>query len=221
MQSFKFLNQEELSLIRQKFTEFIWEDGKNTAKGLAREIKNNRQVSSNSQAMQPVIGIFTREIFASPIKDYVFPKNLISIRANSYSKGESYDWHVDSAHLDQKRTDISFTLFISDPDDYDGGELELNDKGRLISVKLDAGSIFFYSTGMLHRVKEIRHGTRHCIVGWVESLVPEDLSREILADFRSVVIEIQSALVKDMAPARQVYDKASQIYAQLVRTLSR
>ncbi len=133
--------------------------------------------------MQPVIEILSRKIFASPIKDYVFSKNLISIRANSYSKGESYDWHVDSPHLDQKRTDISFTLFISDPDDYDGGELGTDDKGRLISVKLDAGSIFFYSTGMLHRVKEIRHGNRHCIVGWVESLVPEDLSRRFWQTF--------------------------------------
>jgi PKHD-type hydroxylase len=92
-----------------------------------------------------------------------------------------YKRHIDMAHVEGGRRDYSFTIFLNNPSDYDGGELILNVPPENKSIKLNAGSIIIYPTKYMHEVKEVTRGERIVCVGWIESCIKRDEEREILA----------------------------------------
>lgn len=221
MQIVNFLDDEELLTIRKKFQKLDWSDGKETATGQAKTIKNNKQATKKDPKFQPILEIIAKKFFTGKMKNFVFPKNLVGVRANSYSLGESYGWHVDSAHMDRMRTDMSFTIFISDPEQYDGGELEMDERGRMTRVKLKAGQMVVYPTGVLHQVTEVTRGERQCIIGWIESFVPEEPKRELIIGYQSILNDLKLASDNELPPNRKTLDKMNQTYTQLIRTLTR
>jgi PKHD-type hydroxylase len=113
------------------------------------------------------------------------PRRLASILVSRYQPGMGYGLHVDAPIMGEPnhvRSDLSFTLFLSEPDSYDGGELAIETGGGETAFKLPARSAVCYPTGRLHRVRPIERGERIAIVGWVQSLVRDSAIREMLFD---------------------------------------
>jgi len=220
MQAYKLFTEDELAMVRQVLPTLNWEDGKKSAHGHAKEIKNNQQAFPRDEKFAPIATLINKKFFQGALRNIAFAKSIVGVRANAYSEGDTYGWHVDFAHMSQKRTDMSFTIFISDLADYDGGELEMEDMGRKASVRLDAGHMVLYPTGILHRVKPVTRGKRVCIVGWVESLIPNESHRSALVSFNKSLNEIRKTMENDEVLARDKFEKLNQAYFQITRLLT-
>jgi PKHD-type hydroxylase len=165
----------------------VWEDGSKTAGATAKAVKHNEQASLSAGA-----GIVVRERLMAAIERH--PVVESAARPHRFSRlllsrthpGGGYGAHVDNPMmgrgLHRIRTDVSFTLFLSGPDDYAGGELEVERPGMVHALKPQAGDLVLYSTSSLHRVKPVTAGCRQVCVGWIQSLVPDPRQREVLMD---------------------------------------
>jgi PKHD-type hydroxylase len=160
-------------------------DGRVSAGKFAEGVKNNRQLSPESEGyaalQQRVYEILLRnELF----RTLTLPKYIHSVMFIRYGAGEYYGPHLDKALMGERpyRTDISFTLFLNDPDEYAGGELVLQSADGTKSLKMEANSVVVYPTGDLHWVNEVTRGERLVAVGWVESVVRDAGERAVLFD---------------------------------------
>jgi PKHD-type hydroxylase len=118
------------------------------------------------------------------LSEYAFPKKIAPPTYNRYDGGMTYGSHVDAAILfnGRMRADLSFTIFLSDPEEYDGGALVLQTSGGETRMKHAAGDMVVYPTTALHYVEPVRRGTRFAAISWIESYVPDERHRAILAD---------------------------------------
>jgi len=158
-----------------------WTEGKDSATGYAKDVKNNKQiVFGNKKAANLFESIKVHLINHQAIKHLAFPRYVANIMFNRYTPGESYGWHVDNARMFHYRTDLSFTIFLNDPADYDGGELQIkSETGQISSIKLIPGEMVLYSTGAIHQVTPVTRGVRLCCVGWFESFIRDDDDRAL------------------------------------------
>lgn len=171
----------------------FWIDGRATAAGRAQAVKNNQQALASGPA-KGVLDMLARRIFDHEmIRNAAEPAALARIMLNRYGVGMSYGAHVDAPYVDGIRTDLSFTLFLSDPATYDGGDLVIDSAGAEDVIKLRAGSLALYPSTSLHRVTEVTRGERLACVGWIKSRVraPEDRATlfelaRLSADLRSI-----------------------------------
>jgi len=124
-------------------------------------------------------------------------------------------------HMNGKRTDMSFTLFLSDPETYEGGELMMKELGSSIRVKPKAGQLVIYPTGVLHQVSPVTKGERLAVVGWIESFVPDDDARASLYNFSRIMIKMRSLIDTNGKVDQKTFDFMNQTYLQLIRKLSR
>lgn len=180
---FKLLSEIQLrSLVTELMMCSDWHDGAVTAKGGAKAIKRNLQLSSQSNAYEElstyISDLLMKEV--TVMQHQIFPKKVINILFSRSSAGMYYGSHVDGSHTPQGRRDYSFTLFLNNPKDYDGGELILNIPPEKKSIKLDAGAIIIYPTKYVHEVREVTRGERIVCVGWIESYLKKDNERELL-----------------------------------------
>ena len=134
------------------------------------------------------------KIFAALAKNALFqstvrPKTVHSILFSRYDEGMSYDTHVDNALMKSNgsfcRSDVSFTLFLNSPQDYEGGYLTIEGVQEEQNYKLEAGSAIFYPSTTLHRVDPVTEGTRLVVVGWIQSMIRDSGDREILFDLET------------------------------------
>lgn len=147
----------------------LWIDGRATAKGRAREAKSNQQAAPVDAARAP-LALIERAIFANPVfSSAAQPTCLARLMLNRYGEGMAYGAHVDAPFIDGVRTDLSFTLFLSDPDSYGGGELVIDSAGAEDTIKPPAGTLVLYPSTFLHRVTRVERGERLAAVGWVKS----------------------------------------------------
>ena len=170
-----------------------WVDGASSALGGAKEIKRNIQLSPGSDAYKKVNSKVCDLLMSkiSLIEHHIQPKKIINVLFSRTSSGMYYGTHVDISLTPDGRRDYSFTLFLNNPNDYEGGELILNIPPEQKSVKLEAGSIIIYPTKYLHEVKEVTNGERLVCVGWIESLIKNDEEREMLADIKTAILYAQ------------------------------
>ena len=182
------LTQEELSQAQALLAHAPWTDGRKGAGELARQVKNNEQLDHESDAARAirsiVLGALDRNttFFSAALPKKVFPPRL-----NRYA-GDSnfYGNHIDGAVRyvpgsgERLRTDVSCTLFLSDPANYDGGELCIADTYGEQSVKLAAGHMVLYPGTSLHQVRPVTRGERIACFFWCESLVRSDEQRRTL-----------------------------------------
>ena len=187
------LNAEEIELIRDLAADradFV--DGAATAGAAARAVKANRQMKPGPKADQ-IKRLCERALSRHTVfKAAAQPKRVLRTLVSLYGPGETYGVHVDDAIMGGVRSDLSFTLFLADPGDYEGGELALQDSSGETRVKLDAGDAVLYPTGALHQVTPVERGERLACVGWVRSLVRRADQREILFDLTQTVTALHA-----------------------------
>jgi PKHD-type hydroxylase len=161
--------------------EFV--DGRVTAGWHARLIKHNLQTASGDRAAKTLAESLAARIAAHPLFQAIArPKALSPLILSRYEGGMNYGSHVDDAIMHGMRTDVSFTLFLSDPDSYDGGALVVDGASGEEDIKLPAGSLVAYPSTTLHRVSPVTRGQRFAAVGWGRSYVRDAAKRELLFD---------------------------------------
>jgi PKHD-type hydroxylase len=164
-----------------------WSDGRTTAGYLSSRVKDNAQVPEG----HPVARRLGDRILDALDKNQLFisaalPLKVVPPLFNRYTGGQSYGGHVDGAVRPvfgtphRVRTDLSATVFLSDPQDYDGGELIVQDLVGERRIKLPAGDMVLYSGTSVHRVEPVTRGARVAAFFWVQSMVREDTRRDLL-----------------------------------------
>ncbi|GAB4362067.1 MAG: Fe2+-dependent dioxygenase [Kiloniellaceae bacterium] len=179
-----------LKSLRQHLAEGEFLDGQKTAGFRAKRVKHNEQLSPKGDARKEmdrtVLEALRRN---SDFQRAAFPRTIQRPLFSRYGVGMNYGMHVDDAVMgkEQKiRSDISVTVFLSNPDDYEGGELEMLSPFGPQEVKLPAGAAVVYPSSTLHRVKPVTEGVRLAAVTWVQSYVADPAKREILYDIDRV-----------------------------------
>ena len=214
----KAINDDEVDIIVEALKKCDWYDGKGSARGSAKDKKVNSQAYANQENFTPINEILN-DVFFNRLKHYVFPSKLVGVRGSVYTHSEQgrYDWHVDYSHMEGSRTDISFTLFLSDKTKYEGGELDIETRGLTYTVKGKTGEMVLYSTGDRHRVRPVTKGTRLVIVGWISTLVQEMERRDALLNIFEIVQGMDA--LEDEA-AKPLKEKLNENYFRIMRLLS-
>ena len=167
-------------------------DGRATAGRIAREIKANDQALPDDD-LEAIRARVQEALTAHPVFNAAArPKAMTPLILSRYREGQTYGMHVDDALMQGLRTDLSFTLFLSDQESYEGGALVVADTAEERAFKLAPGSLILYPSTTLHRVEPVTSGTRLCLVGWVQSWIRDAGQREILFDLDRVVAEVLS-----------------------------
>lgn len=177
------LLSEEVKTVRAALERARFIDGRETAGFAARTVKHNRQAEGSDRSLETV-----RKLIASRVTENnlfrlaVRPKTLSPLLFSRYEPSMHYGSHVDDALMGGMRTDVAFTLFLSEPDSYDGGELVIENAAGEDSIKLASGSLVAYPAATLHRVADVRRGVRLAAVGWARSFIRDPARRELLFD---------------------------------------
>jgi PKHD-type hydroxylase len=175
------LSAEEVKTINAALARAAFVDGRATAGFAARTVKHNRQATGRSLAtVRKLVAerILGNEVFRLAVR----PKALSPLLFSRYEQGMHYGSHVDDALMEGMRTDVSFTLFLSDPASYDGGELTIEGAAGEETFKLDPGGLLAYPATSLHRVAEVTRGVRLAAAGWARSFIRDPARRELLFD---------------------------------------
>ncbi|WP_017444843.1 Fe2+-dependent dioxygenase [Gayadomonas joobiniege] len=185
----KFISKAEVAEFRRLLQQAEWIDGAQTAGHIAKSAKNNLQLAEDSQLARQ-LGDFilarlsqNQEIVAAALPNKIFPPMF-----NCYQGGGEFGFHIDNAvrrvtgAAVKIRTDVSMTLFLSEPDEYQGGELIIQDTFGEQKIKFAAGDMVLYPGSSLHKVTPVTKGQRLASFFWLQSLVRSDEQRRILYD---------------------------------------
>jgi PKHD-type hydroxylase len=206
------LSADEVALIRETLSHATFEDGRATAGFAARLVKNNRQATGDRK-VDTIRKLTEERILGNDLFDMaVRPKTLTSVMFSRYDGGMQYGSHVDDALMQGLRTDVSFTLFLSDPESYDGGELVIESTAGEDAVKLAPGSLVAYPSTTLHHVAAVTRGERLAAVGWARSYVRDAAQREMLFDLDTARRQLFAREGKSAE-----YDLVSKSLANLLR----
>jgi len=195
------LTGDELALIRQALDSADWTDGRETVGVQGAQVKRNQQLPDASplkaELGQAVLAALERSplFFAAAL-----PLQILPPRFNRYSGGGEYGFHVDGAVMisgagaqrSQVRSDLSCTLFLCAPEEYDGGELVISDTYGEHEVKLPAGDMILYPSSSLHRVTPVTRGARLASFFWVQSMVRDDSRRRLLLEMDTAIEALRS-----------------------------
>ncbi|MEC3947643.1 Fe2+-dependent dioxygenase [Sphingobium sp. HWE2-09] len=181
-------------------------DGRVTAGELAAQAKHNLQLPQEGDAARVAGEIVMRALARNALfNSAALPFRVLPPLFNRYDVGMKFDAHVDGAIRSmpwsgpRMRADVSSTLFLTDPADYDGGELVIEHSYGTSSVKLAAGSMVVYPAGSLHRVNEITRGSRWGAFFWTQSVVKDEGLRSLLYDLDMAIIDVRQNLGQDTA----------------------
>jgi PKHD-type hydroxylase len=206
------LNADDIARVREGLAKARFVDGKKTAGRDAKQVKANRQADGKDPKVEALAKFVRQAIERHPVFGaYVRPARWSKLMFNKYGVGETYGMHVDDPVMGKEqarlRTDLSFTLFLSDPESYEGGALIVDGLDGEREIKPDAGTLVVYSTGQLHRVEPVTGGERLACVGWVQSLIRRADEREILFDLtraRASMGAGEGRLIMDKAVANLI-----------------
>lgn len=203
------LNAEELKQVHAVLNDADWTDGKITAGTQSAQVKRNIQLPETSelaeQARQIVLKALSRNaLFFSA----ALPKKIYPPMFNQYKNGMDFGAHIDNAvrthaisgvHV---RTDISCTLFLEAPENYDGGELVVEDTYGQKAVKLPAGDMVLYPGTSLHQVRPVTSGARLACFFWVQSMIRDDARRTLLFDMDAAIVTLREQIGDNAAVIR-------------------
>jgi len=212
--------KDEVAALRQTLDAGPWADGNATSGHQSALAKRNMQLpESSSEALE--IGLIVRQALeANPMfVSAALPHTIYPPLFNRYAGGEAFGVHVDNAIRQQGRTgvrirsDLSATLFLSEPRDYDGGELVIEENYGSQSIKLPAGDLVLYPSKSLHRVTPVTRGARVSSFFWLQSLVRDDAARETLFQ-----LDVATQRVNiDKGPRDQAVIELTGVYHNLLR----
>lgn len=181
-----------------------WVDGNVTSGFRAAMAKKNEQLPQDSDEARRVGGVITRALEANPLfVSAALPHVILSPMFNRYGEGMGFEDHVDNAIRrdpvtgQRLRTDLSCTLFLAEPEDYDGGELVVNDLYGDHVVKLAAGDAILYPSTSLHHVTPVTRGVRVASFFWIQSLVRDDARRALLLDMDVAIQRLSRKVEQD------------------------
>lgn len=210
--------RDEVATLRARLDAGPWVDGNVTSGHQSATAKVNRQLPEGSPEAAEVGALVIQALNANPMfVSAALPHTIFPPLFNRYEGGERFDVHVDNAIRQRGstriRSDLSATLFLSDPDAYDGGELIIEEMYGPQAVKLQAGDLVLYPSKSLHRVTPVTRGARVCSFFWLQSLIRDDGDRETL--FRlDVAIQRVSA---DKGPRDAAVLELTAVYHNLMR----
>jgi PKHD-type hydroxylase len=183
------LSQEAAAALRERIAAAQWIDGNATSGAGAASVKHNRQLPEDAQATREAQAEVTSALMDNAqFLSAALPHSVFPPLFNRYGPGDEFGLHVDNAirfHAGtgaRIRTDLSCTLFLTDPADYEGGELEIEGSFGMASFRLPAGHALLYPSTSLHRVTPVTAGTRISCFFWLQSLVADTAAREMLYD---------------------------------------
>ena len=158
-----------------------WQDGKKTAGSLAAKIKNNFQLDKSSKVSKEIKELVVTKIISNPlIKSFTLPSLIHGVMFTKSLPGNGYGMHVDNPYMPSGRSDLSFTLFLNEPESYQGGNLCIQTINETKNIKLSAGEIIIYPSTKLHSVSKVEEGERFVCVGWIQSYVQNNEDRNFL-----------------------------------------
>ncbi|MFT4150553.1 MAG: Fe2+-dependent dioxygenase [Paracoccaceae bacterium] len=203
------LTPEEVAYIRQVLEGTNWIDGRKTAGDQAAKVKNNLQVPVDSAEARELGNIVLRALGRNATySSAALPLHVLPPMFNRYDEGMTFGAHVDGSirvipgTAQRIRTDVSTTIFLTPPEDYDGGELIVHDTYGDHAVKLPAGHAVLYPATSLHSVRPVTRGSRWGSFFWAQSMVRDDWQRHMLYDLDMSIMRIRS-IVGDEDPAAQ------------------
>lgn len=186
------LGQDALSRVRALAETLEFVDGLLT--NAASTVKRNEQISHGDQRAAEVGLILRDALMAHPrVSSLTWPRQLTRPTLARYQPGMTYGWHVDAAMFPSQppmRSDVSCTVFLTPPDEYEGGELEFQWGGEVRSCKLAAGDAILYPSTTIHRVTPVTRGTRLVAIAWIQSYIADAHQRDMLGqidELRSLV----------------------------------
>lgn len=220
----RLLDKDEVGQFRRHLDAADWIDGVATAGTLARSAKQNQQLAD---ATEPALSLgqhLLRRLDGHPLFiSAALPAKIYPPKFNRYRDGGTYGTHVDSALMRipgstvTLRTDLAATVFLSEPDDYDGGELEIEGAFGIQSVKMAAGDMVLYSASSLHRVTPVTRGARVAAFFWIESVVADDAERLLLFDLDQAI----QGLTPGVKPNDAHLLKLTSVYHNMLRRWAR
>lgn len=205
-------DQQALAALREAANALHYEDGRKTAGRYARDVKANLQ-ARKSPELEAIFEKVRKTLDANEVvRSVARPRRYARMLLSRYRGGMTYGTHVDDPVMNGSRTDLSFTLSLTDPDTYTGGELVMEEHLEDRAIKLQAGDMVLYPTSALHRVEPVTKGERIAIVGWITSWVRDPARREILHD-----LDVAARLLHDESGKTPAFDRVFKTKANLSR----
>jgi PKHD-type hydroxylase len=211
------LTKAELDTIQSRLAGAAWEDGRATAGHQSARVKHNLQLAETGAEARELGEIVLKALGRSALfMTAALPRVVFPPLFNKYEQGMSFGAHVDNAirplpgSVRSIRTDLSATLFLND--DYDGGELLIDDAAGARAAKLPAGSMILYPATTLHRVAPVTRGQRLAAFFWVQSMVKDEGERRLLFDLDRAIVELGRG-----APDHPSVARLTGVYHNLVR----
>jgi PKHD-type hydroxylase len=185
---------DEVGRIREALEQADWADGKVTAGHQSAKVKHNLQLPESHPLSKEIGAAMLERLWSHPVfMSAALPNKVFPPLLNCYKAGGNFDFHIDNAVRQAKgnpervRTDLSTTLFFSNPEDYDGGELVIQDTFGTREIKLAAGDLVLYPGTSLHKVNPVTRGVRYASFFWTQSLVREDAQRALLFEMDTAI----------------------------------
>ena len=215
------LTADEVRDVRRILAEAEWVDGRVTSGYQASAVKRNAQVKEGSAGAQAAGDLVLRGLARSTIfNSAALPLRVFPPMFNSYAGGQMFGNHIDTAirqavtTAQRIRTDVSATLFLTPPDEYDGGDLVVEDSYGDHRVKLASGAMVLYPATSLHRVEPVTKGNRVSSFFWIQSMVRQDAQRTLLYELDAAIQGV-AGLQDEAAKASSV--KLTGVYHNLLR----
>ncbi|WOT04718.1 Fe2+-dependent dioxygenase [Shewanella youngdeokensis] len=216
----KILSDEDVSLFRQQLADVPWIDGRQTAMGMAASVKNNNQADASHDVVRQLANKLLAQIGNTPkVVSAALPHKIFPPCFNRYSESEEYGYHVDAAVMripdsnDVLRSDMSMTTFLSEPDEYAGGELIISTEFGEQQIKLPAGYAVLYPSSSLHKVTAVTRGERVAAITWMQSMVADTSLRQNLYQLDQTI----QRLIKQGNTERKELDELHNVYHNLIR----
>jgi PKHD-type hydroxylase len=214
------LSKAEIAEFRGIMAAAAWEDGRSTAGAQSAMVKNNEQLPPDSETSRQLGDRVVKALAANPLFiSAAIPRHIFPPLFNRYGVGQHFGVHVDNAvrgdHLTgmRIRTDLSATLFLSEPDEYDGGELVVEDYYGAHEVKLPGGHLVLYPASSLHTVTPITRGVRIASFFWLQSMIRDAQARSMIFDLDNAI----QGLVGRVGRNDAEIVKLSGLYHNLIR----
>ncbi|AWB58017.1 Fe2+-dependent dioxygenase [Colwellia sp. Arc7-D] len=216
----KILSKEEVNAYRQQLANAPWGDGGNTAMGMAASVKNNNQADATDNHVRQLANQLLSRIGETPkVVSAALPNKIFPPCFNRFSETQEYGYHVDAAIMrvpgssEVLRSDMSMTTFLSEPEEYQGGELIISTEFGQQSIKLPAGYAVVYPSSSLHKVTAVTQGQRVAAITWMQSMISDATIRQNLYQLDQTI----QNLIKENKTSRTELDNLHNVYHNLIR----